>query len=547
MKKLIIKSFLICLTAFIGGCETTDMDLLDNPNSVTADSGDTGLLLNGAQQNFRSYTASMHESPMQVVRMTHMFGPTYDNGVSPTTFDTEWSRAYAGVLADTRSVISSATELELFEHAGVAKIIEAYTIMSLVDLFGNVPYSEAITYADNFNPNVDGDQSIYEAALNLLDDAINDFSKTSVRSLETDDDIFYGGNVSKWATLAKTLKLRYYNNTRLVNSSAASEINALIESDDLILDASEDFEVQYGTSDNDPDTRHYKFTDSYDGGGGEYMATYFMDLLYAGKSMADPRLRYYFYRQTLEYPDPTTPEGLFTLPCLAEPKPLHYSFSDPFCNIGDGYWGRDHMNNDGGPPDSDKITVWGLYPAGGKYDNDEGTPAAIGDGAKGAGINPLWNVAATNFVLAEAALELGTTGDPATYLEAGIRASMSKVLSFNSASIPSSATTPSDDDITAYVDEVLEDFNSSSDEEKLNIIMTEAMISHWGNGIEVYNGYRRTGMPDNLQPTISSEPGSFIRSFPYPANAVNRNQNISAKPDYQVQVFWDTNPADFIN
>lgn len=546
MKKNIIKYLIICFTALIGACETTNLDLLDDPNNATADSGDTDLLLNGALVNFKNFMEVVHESPMQVVRMTHFYGPTYDNGVSPSNFDTEWSYAYASILADTRAVITGATDLELYDHAGVAKIIEAYTIMTLVDMFGDVPYSEAISYADNLNPALDDDADVYEAALALLNDALSDFEKTSVSTIDSDNDIYYGADISSWTTLAKTLKLRYYNNTRLVNSSSASEIEALIAEGDLIFSSDLDFQVEYGTSDNDPDTRHYKFTDSYDGGG-EYIASYFLDLLYYGKSDPDPRIRYYFYRQTLEYPDASTDDGLFTLPCLAQSRPLHYSTSDPFCVIGDGYWGRDHMNDEGGVPDGDQITIWGLYPAGGRYDNNDGEAASISDGAKGAGINPIWNVAATYFVLAEASLELGTTGDPATYLEAAIRASFTKVLNFNTSSIPSDADTPTDAEIDAYVTEVMDEFSAGSDEEKLNIIMTEAMISHWGNGLEVYNGYRRTGYPDNLQPAITAEPGSFIRSFPYASNAVNRNQNISAKSSYAVQVFWDTNPAEFID
>lgn len=548
MKKKIYKSLLICLVAILGACETTELGLLNNPNGVSPENANVALLLNGAMQNFRTFTTTDLNQSMQTVRMTHMFGPTYDNGVQPTTFDFMWSTAYAGVLADTEVVIDNGAALELYEHVAVAKIMKSYTLTTLVDYFGDVPYTDALQYTGSLNPALDDDASIYDAAMVLLDEAIADFGKTSVNGLTGADDIFYGGSTSQWVTLAKTLKLRIYNNTRLVNEAAAvSGINALIADGDLILSAADDFQVEYGTQDNDPDNRHYKFTAGYLGDGGEYMSSYFMKTLKEGKSMEDPRLKYYFYRQSLVYPDPTTPEGLFTLPCLAESRPLHYSFSDPFCTIGEGYWGRDHHNNDGGPPDGNQITLWGLYPAGGKYDNGEGSPGARTDGAKGAGITPIWNAALTNFLLAEAALEIGTTGDAAAYLEAGIRASVDKVVNFRPDAVPSSATTPDAAAIDAYVAEVTGDYTAASPLGKLNTIMTEAFIANWGNGIEAYNAYRRTGMPNTMQPSKSASPGSFIRSFPYPANAVNRNQNISAKPNYQVQVFWDTNAADFIN
>lgn len=73
--------------------------------------------------------------------------------------------------------------------------------------------------------------------------------------------------------------------------------------------------------------------------------------------------------------------------------------------------------------------------------------------------------------------------------------------------------------------------------------MTQAFIASWGNGVEPYNNYRRTGMPLNIQPTQSSAPGAFIRSFKYPSVAIDNNTNISSKPNQAVKVFWDLNSA----
>lgn len=542
MKK--IKSqfaILIALVFLVSSCETTELDLRESPNGASPSDANIALLLNGAMNNFRLFNESTINFGMQVTRMTQMAGPVYDNAYSPESFNTLWSRGYAGVMADTKSVITNGTEAELFQHVGVAKILQSYTLTTLVDMFGDVPYSKAITFTEDLNPTVDDDEQLYTDALNLLNEAIADLEKTSVQGLSNADDIFYGGNINNWKTLANTLKLRIYNNSRLASFNLA-DVNALIADNDFILSSSQDFEISYGTSDNDPDTRHPKFRDSYLGDGGEYMSNYFMNLLYNDKDAPDPRMRYYFYRQSLEYPDPTTDEGLFTLPCLGSSKPIHYAFNDPFCKIGDGYWGRDHGDDSGGPPDGNQITVWGLYPAGGKYDNNEGVAATKSDGAKGEGIIPLWNVASTYFTLAELALTEGTTGDVKDLLEKGVRASVSKVITFNTTAIPSGANTPNDGVVDTYVTNVLTNYDdASSENSKLNVIMKESFISNWGNGIEVYNAYRRTGMPNNLQPTLSATPGNFIHSFFYPADLVNLNSNVSSKSGLDVRVFWDKN------
>jgi hypothetical protein len=542
MKNIKLNIIYLISFLFIVSCDSTNLDLRDDPNGAAPSDADIALLLNGAMTNFIDFNESATDFGMQVTRMTQMSGPVYDNAYAPTSFNTLWSNAYAGVLADTKTVIANGTDASLFEHVAVAKILQSYTLTTLVDTFGDVPYSEAISFTGNLNPKLDDGAEVYTAALELLTEAIIDLGKTSLKDLNSDDDIFYGGSTAKWTTLAKTLQLRIYNNMRLSNPNTAA-INALIADGDLILNADEAFEIEYGTSDNDPDQRHFKFEDSYLGSGGEYMATYFMNLLKNIKSVEDPRLRYYIYRQTLDYPDPTTAEGLFTLPCLGESKPNHFAFNDPFCNVGDGYWGRDHGDAAGGPPDTDKISTWGLYPAGGKYDDSQGTPAADSDGAKGAGIHPIWNAASTKFLLAESALLLGTTGNALTLLEEGILASIDKVTSFNVDAIPTDATIPDATDITAYIDEVKSNYTAAaSDTDKLNIIITESFISNWGNGIEVYNAYRRTSMPNNMQPVKSATPGKFIRSFLYPGNLVNLNSNVSSKVDNDVRVFWDLNP-----
>lgn len=542
MKNIKLNIVYLISFLFIVSCDSTDLDLRDDPNGTTPSNADIAFLLNGAMINFVDFNESVTNFGMQVTRMTHMFGPVYDNAYSPQSFNTLWARAYAEVLADTKTVINNGTQASLFEHVAVAKILQSYTLTTLVDMFGDIPYTEAILFTGNLNPSLDDDADVYMAALDLLKEAIVDLDKPNLKSLNSDDDIFYGGSTSKWATLAKTLQLRIYNNIRLSNPSV-SEINALIAEGDLILNSDEEFQVEYGTSDNDPDQRHFKFTDSYLGDGGEYMSTYFLNLLKNAKSIEDPRIRYYIYRQALTYPDPSTAEGLFTLPCLGESKPNHYAFNDPFCNVGDGYWGRDHGDNAGGPPDGNKISTWGLYPAGGKYDDDQGTPAADSDGAKGAGIYPIWNVANTKFLLAESALILGTTGDPLTLLEEGVTASINKVTNFKTDAIPSDASIPSETDITTYIEEVKTNYtDATSNYDKLNIIITESFISNWGNGVEVYNAYRRTSMPNNLQPTKSATPGKFIRSFLYPGDLVNLNSNVSSKVDNDVRVFWDKNP-----
>ncbi len=87
---------------------------------------------------------------------------------------------------------------------------------------------------------------------------------------------------------------------------------------------------------------------------------------------------------------------------------------------------------------------------------------------------------------------------------------------------------------------------ATTDDERLDIIAKEYYIALWGNGIEAYNLYRRTGKPGNMAPPLEPSAGAFIRSFFLPNDHVNRNASTADNKSLTEQVFWDTNPADFV-
>ena len=546
IKNSVLKVFILA-AVMVGtnSCETTDLEILDNPNALAPQQADVQFYLNNIEVSLASYFEAITEEGMEVTRVLHMFGPLYSNAYSASNFDGAYQLAYAGILADARALRPLADEQELFTHSGISKVIEAYVMLSLVDYFGPVPYSEAIQGTDFLNPNVDSGADIYAAVEALLNEAIEDFGKEEVSLPE---DLFYDGDEAKWINLANTLKLKMYVQTRLVDNSVASKINAIVTSGNYITGASGDFQFQYSQVDANPDSRHPVFADNFNVAAdvSDYMSNSFMYYLAFEKEITDPRTRYYFYRQSLVI---STDEN--ELECIREIEPNHYNLDlYPFCfaanyngtnNPDSGYWGRDHGNDDGIPPDGGVRTTWGVYPVGGKFDDDSG--AAIPGrtiGLQGAGISPIMLASYVDFMLAESALTIGTTGDAKTYLENGIRKSISKVLAFG-ASTADEDFTPSDDDVEEYVALVLADYDAAAgDDAKLEIIVKEYFIALFGNGVEAYNTYRRTGKPGNLQPTLIVPNGGFIRSFLYPSELVDQNVNVQQKADHTVKVFWDT-------
>jgi hypothetical protein len=174
-------------------------------------------------------------------------------------------------------------------------------------------------------------------------------------------------------------------------------------------------------------------------------------------------------------------------------------------------------------------------------------------GQAGAGIQPIMLAAFVDFMLAEVALELGI-GTPATLLTSGITKHINYVRTW-------SLTTREAARVTAF--QATADYNAqrdaylaivdaeyaaaANDTDRMRIIAREYWIALFGNGNEAYNLYRRTGMPDNMQPGQIPNFGAFPRSFFYATDYVTRNNTAVQKSDHNVTVFWDNNPAGFID
>ncbi|MFX0555332.1 SusD/RagB family nutrient-binding outer membrane lipoprotein [Maribacter sp. CXY002] len=563
-KQNLYKGLGIFMLAFgFNSCESTELEILDNPNALTPTEADADLFLNSIEIGMAIFfdgdardntTEGLSEEGSEVTRMLHMFGPTYTNAYAPSDFDTNWTQAYAEVLSDIRALEPVAEESGLYTHIGISKAIEAYVVMTLVDYFGDIPYSEALTGSANTNPALDDDAAVYAAVEDLLDEALVQFNREELTGASSD--LFYGGDESKWIKLVNTLKLKLYIQTRLVDSSVGAKINALVTGGNLILSEADDFAFNYSSTDANPDSRHPLFTRNFNVAAdvADYMSNSYMVRLKDEYSGTDPRTRYYFYRQSLDFTeDPNEAE------CITQPRPSNYSSSDVFCDPGQGYWGRDHGDNDGIPPDGGLRSTFGVYPVGGLFDDSRGEAIPGRNiGLQGAGLSPIMLSSFTNFMLAEGVLTSGVTGDAAAYLEAGVRASIAKVQGvgdrldyLDDVVTPDDPDTdeneeetirdiyvPTSDDVDRYVTFVLNAFNAASGDDKLEIVINEYFKALWGNGVEAYNTYRRTGFPSDMQPTLLASPGDYINSFLYPNELVNQNSSASQKANQAVRVFW---------
>ncbi len=554
--KHIVAALFFGVLAFVS-CETTELDITENPNALIPSQANPEFLLNSIQEDFvrllegvattedlfQTGNDGLNELGMELTRTANFFGRNYQSAFQGVAMDDEWINLYRGILAGSRSMTPLAEAADLTHHIGIAQFIEAYSMTAMVDFFGDIPYTEAGLLDEGIqNPVADSGASIYAASLVLLDQAIANFNSTA--AADPTNDFFYDNDYSKWVLAANTLKMKLYLQTRLVDSGAAASFNAIVTGGDFIQDTADDFQYQwYATSATQPDTRHPRYGINYtQTGAQEYMSNWFMNLL---ATTTDPRLRYYIYRQTDAVPGAEIPPDEQVLTCSLNTPPAHYVAGGfTFCWLDNGYWGRDHGDADGTPPDGLLRATWGVYPAGGRFDDSSFTAIAQGtssNGANGAGITPILTAFMVDYWRAEMALVAGQTAEAGMFLTEGVTKQIAKVQSFGALDAPADLSLePTEGDVTAYLNTMNTTFTDGDDMVKWNVLGEQVLIGTFGNGVEPYNFYRRTGFPNTVQPNLEPSPGQFIRSMFYPEVSVNANSNISQKASNAEPVFWDT-------
>jgi len=561
MRKInnLIKMLVLCGGLFFASCETTELDLTQNPNALAPADADPDFYLNSIQLSYAYLIESFGNTAGAVTRIDYMSGRDYANAYQPGSFDGRWSSAYQTIMQDIREMNVLADEAGLTKHKAIGQFIEAHILMTLVDFFGDVPYTEAFEGAANLNPVSDSGESVYAVALGLLDAAIANFNADALGEpawTSNEVDPFYDGDWAAWTKAANTLKMNAYMNTRNVDGSAIANFNAIVASGNYITSNADDFQFQWGTLAVQPDSRHPRYRSSYTAtGGDDYMSNSLMDYMRggsnggydigAGNFIADPRIMFYYHRQTNPTPGIDGDANEEVLECGLQQPPAHYA-GYVFCANPQGWWGRDHGNDNGIPPDGFLRTLAGVYPAGGKLDDWSYGGQQNGAGNGGNGITPILLASWQDFLIAEAELVGGDEVAAKNAMFNGITKSMDKVLNFY----------PRTDRFDAIMDIyfgglsfVVNNFYARVDAEwdaagdVMNVLGMQSFVAQYGNGLGAYNFYRRTGYPTTLQPNIEPNPGGFIRSFYYPANHANNNSNISQKSGVTEPVFWDNGGA----
>lgn len=143
------------------------------------------------------------------------------------SYGTAWYRIY-NVMTDLADLEIQAEALGADNYLAVAQLLKAVHLGLAVDLWGEVPYSEAF-FAESLTPAFDDDASLYQEVLQLLDQGISNLESGNSTVTMGDDDFIYGGDLEKWLKFGYSLKARYLNHLTKTGSYDAAAVLTAVE------------------------------------------------------------------------------------------------------------------------------------------------------------------------------------------------------------------------------------------------------------------------------------------------------------------------------
>jgi len=130
-----------------------------------------------------------------------------------STYNNTWNSSYIQ-LRTLKSIIEKCSvggsEAGNNTTLGIAQVLYAYNLAILTDLFGDVPYSEALNPNVNKQPKLDKQEAIYAEVFNNLNEGIANLNRTSISyGSIVNQDLIYAGSAIKWKKAANALLARF--------------------------------------------------------------------------------------------------------------------------------------------------------------------------------------------------------------------------------------------------------------------------------------------------------------------------------------------------
>jgi len=192
-----------------------------------------------------------------------------------------WSDAYANILMDAKIITEKAVEKQSPYNQAAGKILTAYVLGQVTDVWNNVPWKQALKGQEYLHPEYDSQEFVYEEIFRMLDESIQHLAEPE-DELGILGDYLYNGDPELWLKAAYAFKARYWLHLSKRKGDEAYE-NALAAANLSFESNSEDMQFNFGENYSESNPVYQFMVER----GDIRMGAFFIDLL---KSNSDPRI-----------------------------------------------------------------------------------------------------------------------------------------------------------------------------------------------------------------------------------------------------------------
>jgi len=244
LKRILIMCFVI---GAFSSCKKQLLDINTSPNDPTTASASPDLVLSNAL----NITAGIYDNPTNgnnnfVWSGLWLGHIAYSGNYAIATENVSYNLTNSFAAGTWDNIYDNIEDYDFVEKKGVetgnsfyraiGMLMKAYNFETLVDLYNNVAYSQALQGTGNSTPAYDDGKTIYADLSKKIDTATAIF-KTSATANTISGDIMFGGDASKWVRFANTVKLGLLLKQSEVNGAAAKTEAGAISGGYLTNDA----------------------------------------------------------------------------------------------------------------------------------------------------------------------------------------------------------------------------------------------------------------------------------------------------------------------
>lgn len=260
MKRFKIITLLLFGLLVSVGCDSDFEEINTDPNNPTA--VPSSLLIPGVVRTAQNTSYSTFVGGDMGACWSQQFAKVQYNDEEryiprQSVITMVWDNFYAGtnessistgVISDSNSMYIIAESEGNNNMMGVALTLQAYGYAFLTDVYGDIPFTEAMKAATDGNiaPAYDSQEVVYTGVLAMLDEAISLLGTSG--SIDGTNDILYGGNPNLWKKFASSLKFRVLMRAS-GKMSVGAELQALVSAGNLFSSNDDDAKLIYLSAD----------------------------------------------------------------------------------------------------------------------------------------------------------------------------------------------------------------------------------------------------------------------------------------------------------